>query len=61
MDALLLIILVVSIASLAVPIRTLRSSRRAEDLGEDCYELLRDQHDRLEMLRDERRMLTEQL
>ena len=57
-DALLPIVLVVSIASLAVTVRTLQSSRRAEDLSEDRYELLREQYDWLEMLREERRMLT---
>src|SRR5215208_1271637 len=54
-------VLLVSIITLAVAIGALRSSRRSEHLGEDRYELLRDQHDRLEMLREERRMLTEQL
>src|SRR5215203_7253460 len=55
------VILLVGVATLAVTIGTLRSSRRSEGLGEDRYELLRDQDDRLEMLREERRMLTEQL
>ena len=57
MDLLLPVILLISIATFAIAIGTLRSSRRSEDLGEDRYELLRDQHDRLEMLREERRML----
>src|ERR671910_3578907 len=61
MDLLLPVILLASIASFTVAILTFRSSRRSENLGEDRYELLRDQHDRLEMLREERRMLTEQL
>src|SRR5215204_3999089 len=61
MNLLLPVVLLVSIMTLAVAIGALRSSRRSEDLGEDRYELLRDQHDRLEMLREERRMLTEQL
>jgi gas vesicle protein len=61
MDLLLPLILLASIASFTVAILTFRSSRRSEKLGEDRYELLRDQHDRLEMLREERRMLTEQL
>src|SRR5918993_2628682 len=61
-DALLpLAPLLVGIATLFVAIYILRSSRRSEALGKDRYELLRDQHDRLEMLREERRMLTEQL
>src|SRR5215218_11284146 len=61
MDLLLTVNLLASVASLSVAILTFRSSRRSEDLGEDRYELLRDQQDRLEMLREERRMLTEQL
>jgi hypothetical protein len=44
-------VLLVTIVTLAVAIGALRSSRRSEDLGEDRYELLRDQQDRLEMLR----------
>src|SRR5918997_6416310 len=61
MDLLLPVVLLVSIVTSAIAISTLRSSRRSENLGEDRYELLREQHDRLEMLREERRMLTEQL
>lgn len=57
----LLSILVVSTLTLATAIRTLLSSRRSERIGEDRYELLRDNWDRLEMLREERRMLTEEL
>src|ERR671916_654308 len=59
-DALLPIVLAVSIAILAVTALALRSSRRAEDLGEDRFELLRDQHERLELLREERRTLIEE-
>jgi chromosome segregation ATPase len=54
-------ILLVSILTLAGTILSLRSSRRSEALGEDRYELLRDQWDRLEFLREERRMLIEDL
>src|SRR5215212_10555371 len=61
MDLLLSVVLLVSIATLAIAIITLRSARRSEYLGEDRHELLRDQHDRLEMMYEERRMLTEQL
>src|SRR5918998_3600352 len=61
MDLLLPVILLASVASFTVAILAFRSSRRSETLGEDRYELLRDQHERLEMLREERRMLTEQL
>src|SRR5215213_9806945 len=60
-DLLLSAVLLVSIVTLAVAIGALRSSRRSSDLGEDRYELLRDQHDRLEMLREERRLLREEL
>src|SRR5918996_728516 len=61
MDLLLPGVLLVSILILVVAVGTLRSSRRSENLGEDRYELLRDQRDRLEMLREERRMLIEEL
>ena len=61
MDLLLPSVLLVSIVTLVIAIVTLRSSRRSEGLGEDRYELLREQHDRLEMLREERRMLVEEL
>jgi chromosome segregation ATPase len=54
-------ILLVSILTLAGTFLSLRSSRRSEALGEDRYELLRDQWDRLEFLREERRMLIEDL
>ena len=61
MDLLLPVILLASVASFTVAILTFRSSRRSENLGEDRYEFLRDQRDRLDMLREERRMLTEEL
>jgi SMC interacting uncharacterized protein involved in chromosome segregation len=51
----------VSILTLAGTILNLRSSRRSEVRGEDRYELLRDQHDRMEFLREERQMLIEEL
>jgi len=54
-------ILLVSILTLAGTILSLRSSRRSEVLGENRYELLRDQWDRLEFLREERQMLIEDL
>ncbi len=60
-DALLAIVFLVGVATLAVAIGALRSSRRSEGLGENRFELLRDQHERLELLREERRMLIEQL
>ncbi len=49
------------IATLGVASGALRSALRAEQLGEDRFELLRDQHERLELLREERRVLTEEL
>jgi hypothetical protein len=49
------------IATLGVASGALRSALRAEKLGEDRFELLRDQHERLELLREERRVLTEGL
>jgi type II secretory pathway pseudopilin PulG len=43
-DALLAVVLLVGLATLAVAIGALRSSRRRlEELGENRYELLRDQ------------------
>jgi hypothetical protein len=61
MDLFLPGVLLVSIVTLIIAIGTLLSSRRSEHLGEDRSELLRDQNDRLEVMREERRMLTEQL
>ena len=40
---------------------TLRSARRSEQLGEDRLGLMRDQHERLELLREERKTLLEEL
>ena len=54
-------VLLVGISTLAVAVNAMRSSRRSESLEEDRYELLRDQSERLEILREERRMLTEEL
>jgi chromosome segregation ATPase len=58
---LLVTVLLVAIATLVAILVTLRSSRRAEELGEDRYELLRDQQEYLELLREERRMLIDKL
>ena len=60
-DVLLPVVLLISIVTLAIAIGTLRSSRRSEGLGEDRYELLRNQHNWLEALREERTMLMEAL
>ena len=48
-------------APLGVALGALRSARRSEQLGEDRFELLRDQGERLELMREERRTLTEEL
>ena len=48
-------------ATLLVAFGTLRSARRAEELGESRYELLCDQAERLELLREERKTLTEEI
>ena len=49
------------IVTLGVASGALRSALRAEKLGENRFELLRDQQERLELLREERRVLTEEL
>jgi len=48
-------------ATLLVAFGALRSARRAEESGESRYELLCDQAERLELLREERQTLTEEL
>src|SRR5918995_4269895 len=60
-DALLFVVLLIGVATLSVAFYSLRSSRRSEGLGEDRYELLRDQHERLEVMSEERRTLIEEL
>jgi hypothetical protein len=60
-DIFLPVVLLVSVATLAVAIGALVDSRRSQTLAEDRYKLLRDQQDRLELLREERRMLIEEL
>lgn len=57
----LLVIFLTCIATLVVGIRVLKSSRRSEVLGEDRNELLHDQYERLELLREERQVLIEEL
>jgi hypothetical protein len=49
------------VANLVAAIGALRATRRAEELGEGRYELLRDQHERLELLREKRRVLLDEL
>lgn len=53
--------LVVSVAILVVVWLVLRSTRRAEQGGEERLEMLREQQERLRFLREERRMLEEEL
>ena len=53
--------LVVSVAILVVVWLVLRSTRRAERGGEERLEMLREQQERLWFLREERRMLEEEL
>ncbi|MBA3388234.1 MAG: hypothetical protein H0U02_02585 [Rubrobacter sp.] len=48
-------------ATLLVAFGALRSARRAEEGGESRHELLRDQAERLELLREERKTLIEEL
>jgi hypothetical protein len=60
-DLLLPVVLFVGIVTLAVAIVTFRSARRSETLNEGRYEFLREQHDRLMLLREERQMLIEQM
>jgi fused signal recognition particle receptor len=57
----LLVIFLTCILTLIVGVRILQSSRRSESLGEDRNELLRDQYERLELLREERQVLLERL
>ena len=49
------------VANLVASIGALRGTRRAEELGEGRFELLRDQHERPSLLRGERRMLLDEL
>jgi len=49
------------VANLVAAIGALRGTRRAEEIGEERLELLSDQHERLELLREERRMLLDEL
>jgi hypothetical protein len=49
------------VGNLLAAIGALRGTRRAEELGEERYDLLRDQHERLELLREERKTLLDEL
>ena len=52
---------ILGVCTFLVALGALRSARRAEQLGEGRYELLRDQAERLELLREERKTLIEEL
>ena len=49
------------VATLLVAFGALRSARRAEEVGESRYELLHEQAERLELMHEERKTLTEEL
>ena len=49
------------LANILIAAGALRSARRGEQLGEDRFELLRDQGERLKLLREERKTLLEEL
>jgi predicted nuclease with TOPRIM domain len=49
------------VANLVAAVGSLRGTHRAEELREGRLELLRDQHERLELLREERKMLLDEL
>jgi hypothetical protein len=53
--------MVIGIAILAITAPTLRSVRRAEQSGDELLEILREQQARWESLREEHRMLLEEL
>ena len=53
--------LAVGVASLCVVLGVRRSTRRAERSGDERLEILREQQERLGLLREERRVLEEEL
>jgi hypothetical protein len=53
--------LVVSMATLIIVLRVMRSTRRSEWAGNERLEILREQQQRLQVLREERRMLEKEL
>jgi hypothetical protein len=53
--------LILSAATLYVVLGVRRSTRRAEQVGNERLEILREQQERLEYLHEERRMLDEEL
>jgi hypothetical protein len=56
-----LILGALGVANLVAAVGSLRGTQRAEELGEGRFELLRDQQERLELLREERKMLLDEL
>jgi hypothetical protein len=48
------------VANLVAAVGALWDAHRTEELGEGRFELLRDQHDRLELLHEERRVLLDE-
>ena len=56
-----LVLVTLGTATLLVALGALRSARRAEEGGESRHELLRDQAERTELLREERKTLIEEL
>jgi hypothetical protein len=60
-DLILSGVLLLGVATFVVAVRVLRTSQRSEHLGESRYELLLNQRDMIQMLREERQMLSEEL
>src|SRR5918998_959384 len=60
-DLILSGILLLGVATFVVAVRVLRTSQRSEHIGESRYELLLNQRDMIQMLREERQMLREEL
>jgi hypothetical protein len=55
------LLVVIGVATLATAARTLRSTRRAEQGGDERLEILREQQERLKVMYQERHMLEEEL
>ena len=55
------LLVVIGVATLATAARTLRSTRRAEQGGDERLEILREQQERLKVMFQERHMLEEEL
>jgi biopolymer transport protein ExbB/TolQ len=61
LGGLLGLLVVIGVATLATAARTLRSTRRAEQGGDERLEILREQQERLKVMYQERHMLEEEL